>query len=164
MEGQEEGRPVKRAVSLCGVVLLIAGLAAADRRPVMKHINPPALPRPNGYSHVVEVGEGRTVYVSGQIAVDQTGAVVGSGDFKAQARQVFENLKVALAAAGADFEHVVKITVFLTDVGQLGSFREVRDAYFAKDPPASSLIEVARLVRPELMIEVEAIAVVESGK
>jgi reactive intermediate/imine deaminase len=122
------------------------------------------LPKPTGYTHVVEVTGGRTLYISGQIALDQAGTVVGKGDLKAQTRQVFENLKSALAAAGATFDHVVKITVFMTDLSEIQAFREVRDSYFTKALPASSLVQVVRLVRPELLIEIEAVAVVESDE
>lgn len=125
----------------------------------MRQINPPTLVPPAGYSHVVEASGGRTLYVSGQIAVDRTGAVVGAGDLRAQTQRVFENLQAALAAAGATLEDVVKITVFMTDVSQVATFREVRDRYLRQRAPASSLVEVSRLVRPELLIEVEAVAV-----
>src|SRR5215469_2035255 len=83
----------------------------------MKHsyINPPELTKPTGYTHVVQSISGRTVYVSGQIAFDKDGKVVGAGDFRTQAIHVFENLKSALAAAGATYEHVVKVTTFVTD-------------------------------------------------
>jgi len=116
-----------------------------------------------GYTHVVEATGGRTIHVSGQIALDHTGALVGERDIRAQTRQVFENLKAALAAADATFHDVVKITVFMTDVSDLTAFREIRDLYFTRNPPASSLVQVARLVRPELMIEIEAVAIVEGS-
>jgi len=152
---------VKTTILLSGALLLVLGLSSDERRTGMKHINPPGLPRPNGYSHVVEVGAGRTIYVSGQVAMDTAGNVVGPGDIKAQTRQVFENLKAALGAADATLGQVVKITVFMTDVSQLAGFREVRDTYFTEaPPPASSLVEVKRLVRPELLIEIEAVAFV----
>ena len=125
----------------------------------MKHINPPALSAPRGYSHVVEAAGGRTIYVSGQIAVDREGRVVGAGDFEAQTRQVFENLSAALAAADATLDDVVKITIFVTDISQLQILRAVRDTYFTGPPPASSLVEVSRLVLPELLVEIEAVAV-----
>lgn len=141
---------------------LMAGPASAHGRPIVRHVNPTTLPKPTGYTHVVEVTGGRTLYISGQIAVDQAGAVVGKGDLRAQTRQVFENLKSALAASRATFDHVVKITVFVTDVSEIHTFREVKDGYFTKELPASSLVQVVRLVRPELMIEIEAVAVVES--
>lgn len=127
----------------------------------MKHTNPPSLPPPNGYTHVVEVSGGRTVYISGQISLDRTGQIVGAGDFAAQTEQVFENLEAALAAASASFGDVVKITVFVTDMAGLPAFRQVRDRYFGSRPPASSLVQVTQLVRPELVIEIEAIAVVK---
>lgn len=126
----------------------------------MRHINPSTLPAPRGYSHVVEVTPGRTLYISGQIAFDERGKLVGLGDVGAQTRQVFENLKIALAAADAKLEDVVKITVFMKDVSQIDAFRSVRDAYFKGKPPASSLVEISQLVSPELLIEIEAIAVV----
>ena len=128
---------------------------------IVKHMNPATLFKPTGYSHVVEVKGGRTLYVSGQIAIDQSGAVVGKGDLMAQTRQVFENLKSALAGSGATLDDVVKITVFMTDVSEVQTFRDVRGHYFTKELPASSLVQVARLARPELMIEIEAVAVVE---
>ena len=140
---------------------LVAAVASADGKPIVKHTNPVTLSKPTGYTHVVEVKGGRTLYVSGQIALDRAGAVVGKGDLQAQTRQVFENLRSALAASGATFDHVVKITVFMTDVAGLQAFRDVRDRYFTKNPPASTLVQVVRLARPELMIEIEAVAVVE---
>ncbi|NEB75709.1 RidA family protein [Streptomyces sp. SID14478] len=114
----------------------------------------------NGYSHVV-VGEGRLVLVSGQIALDEKGSVVGPGDAGAQARQVFENLRRCLAAAGASFADVVKLTYFVTDMAILPQVRVARDAHIdAKRPPASSAVQVAGLIRPELLLEVEAMAIV----
>ncbi|MFF4603737.1 RidA family protein [Streptomyces sp. NPDC001339] len=112
-----------------------------------------------GYTHVV-IGTGRFIAVSGQLALDEDGKLVGEGDPAAQARQVFENLRRCLAAAGADFEHVVKLTYFVTDMAYLPAVREARDAYL--DPerlPASSAVQVAALVRPEFLMEIEAYAV-----
>jgi len=126
----------------------------------MRHLNPPALAKPSGYTHAVEASGGRTIYVSGQVSLDASGKLVGGRDVGAQTRQVFENLKAALGAAGASLENVVKITVFMTDLAGLQEFRKLRNEYFPKDPPASSLVKVAGLVLPELLIEIEAIAVV----
>lgn len=141
--------------------VVAASVFGGEQSMKMKRTNPTQLSRPNGYSHVVEVGPGRTIYVSGQIALNQAGQLVGSGDIKAQTRQVFENLKVAFASSGASLDDVVKITVFMTDISQLPGFREVRDTYVTSAPPASSLVEVKSLVRPDLLIEIEAIAVME---
>lgn len=126
---------------------------------MIKHLNPAALHRPTGYSHVVEAGPGKTLYISGQIALDAQGALVGAGDLGAQTRQVFENLRTALQAVGAEFTDVVKLTVFLTDVSQIAAFREARDAFMAAPLPACSLMQVASLARADLLVEVEAIAV-----
>jgi reactive intermediate/imine deaminase len=127
---------------------------------VMRHLDPPTLPPPNGYTHVVDVTGGRTIYISGQVALDRTGAVVGDGDFAAQTHQVFANLEAALAAAEATFADIAKITVFVTDLAQLDAFRKIRNDYFGARVPASSLVKVVQLFRPELLIEIEAIAVV----
>ena len=145
----------------CLSLAVAASVFGGEQNASMKRTtNPPQLPRPNGYSHVVDVGPGRTIYVSGQIALNRAGQLVGAGDIKAQTRQVFENLEVALASSGASLDDVVKITVFMTDISQLPGFRDVRDTYFTSAPPASSLVEVKSLVRPDLLVEVEAIAVV----
>lgn len=126
----------------------------------IKFINPKTLPKPFGYSHIVEVSNGRLVYISGQVALDPSGNIIGKDDFRAQTQQVFENIKSALQSSGASFKDVVKLTIFLTDISQLQKFREVRDLYVnTENPPASSLIEVRKLFRDELMIEIEAIAV-----
>jgi reactive intermediate/imine deaminase len=129
----------------------------------MKHINPPALSRPRGYTHVVQASAGLTIYVSGQVALDSEGRLVGKNDVAAQTRQVFDNLTAALAAAGAGLDAVVKITVFMTDVSEVQVFRDIRDTYFSGPPPASSLVGVNRLVLPDLLVEVEAIAVLEGS-
>ncbi len=121
--------------------------------------NPPELATPPGYTHVVEATGGRTIYVAGQVARNRSGDVVGPGDMAAQTRQVFENLKVALESVGAGFGDVVKLNYYLTDISQIGVVREVRDEYLdAQRPPASTVVEVPRLVQEEFLIEVEAVA------
>ena len=80
-----------------------------------KFINPPTMHQPTGYTHVVEVTEGRPIYIAGQIALDPAGELVGPGDIRAQARQVFENLQTALRSVGAGFEQVVKLNLYLVD-------------------------------------------------
>jgi enamine deaminase RidA (YjgF/YER057c/UK114 family) len=124
------------------------------------YVNPAELTKPTGYTHVVKSAPGRTIYISGQIAFDKDGKVVGVGDFRAQTMCVFENLKVALAAAGATFDHVVKLTTFITDMKNAPILREIRTHYFGKNPPAGTLVQITGLVIPELMIEIEAAAVV----
>lgn len=125
-----------------------------------RFIDPEALSPPAGYSHVVEAPAGRLVYISGQVPIDRNGALVGAGDIGAQTRQVFENLSAALVAAGASWSDVVKLGYFLVDVGDLATVRAIRDEYVDTElPPASTLVEVSRLFREDVLIEVEAIAV-----
>ena len=127
---------------------------------LIRHTNPPELSKPTGYTHVVEVNRGKTVYIAGQVAFDASGGVVGKQDFAAQARQVMENLKAALASVGATFENVVKVNTYVTDMSQIQALREIRTSYFGANPPASTLVQVVALARADLMIEIEAIAVV----
>jgi reactive intermediate/imine deaminase len=157
----EEPMRTKPAPTILVAFALVGATALAAEKPTVKRTNPPTLSKPTGYTHVVEVTGGRTVYVAGQVALDPRGELVGKDDLKAQTRQVFENLKAALAAADASLDHVVKITVFMTDASDLQPFREVRNSYFAKDLPASTLVQVVRLARPEFLIEIEAVAAVE---
>ena len=124
------------------------------------YVRPDGLPPVNGYSHAVAFS-GPMVVVSGQVPVDEHGNLVGPGDPRAQASQVFRNLAAALAAAGATMEQVVKLTVYLTDLADLETFRQVRDEYISRSsPPASSLVQVSGLVNPQFRIEVEALAAI----
>ena len=114
-----------------------------------------------GYSHVV-TGRGRLVVVSGQIAQDERGELVGAGDPVAQARQVFENLRRCLAEVGAGFGDVVKLTFFVLDVRYLPAIREARDAVIdTAKPPASTAVQVTALAFPGYLLEVEALALVD---
>lgn len=135
-------------------------MTAGGDRGNLRFINPPELAPPPGYTQVVEATGRRTVYVAGQVALDASGEVVGRGDMEAQARQVFENLKVALEAVGAGFGDVVKLNYYVTDISRVGDIRAVRDEYVDTErPPASTAVEVSRLFREELLVEVEAVAV-----
>jgi reactive intermediate/imine deaminase len=119
------------------------------------------LPPAVGYSQAAVVTRGRLVYIAGQVALDHSGQLVGGGDFRAQVKQTFENLKAALAANGATFDNVVKLNSYFLDIKQAPAFREVRDQYVnVANPPVSTAVEVRRLVRDEWLIEIEAIAVV----
>jgi enamine deaminase RidA (YjgF/YER057c/UK114 family) len=124
---------------------------------------PPGLAPASGYSHVVS-GAGRLVFVAGQVALDEHGTVVGPGDLARQADQVFRNIGHALRAAGASFGDVVKVTTYLTDITALPTVRQVRDRYLdMARPPASTAVEVKGLVRPEFLIEIDALAIVNEG-
>jgi reactive intermediate/imine deaminase len=126
---------------------------------VVRFLNPASMPQSVGYTQMVEVTGSKMLYLSGQIAIDPGGQVVGAGDLHAQTQQVFENLKAGLAAAGATFDHVVKLQLFLLDITQIQIVRDVRDRYVNTQlPPASTAVEVRRLFRDELLIEIDAIA------
>jgi enamine deaminase RidA (YjgF/YER057c/UK114 family) len=117
---------------------------------------------PAGYSHVVEVRGGRTLYISGQVALDREGKLVGPGDFTTQVKQVFANLKARFDEAGASFNDVVKLNYYVTDATNIQNLRDVRDGYINREhPPASTLVVVKQLFREEFLIEVDAIAVVK---
>jgi enamine deaminase RidA (YjgF/YER057c/UK114 family) len=133
-----------------------------DATAPIRRLNPPDLGPPPGYSQVVEVQAGRIFFIAGQTALDSGGALVGKGDFAAQVDQVFRNLGVALTAVGCTAASLVKLTVFLRDMENLGAYREARNRFFATvSPPAApaiTLIEVSRLYGPEFLIEIEAVA------
>ncbi|ASZ17649.1 MULTISPECIES: RidA family protein [Bacillus] len=126
-----------------------------------KFINPETMPPTFGYSHVVEVSNAkRTIYISGQVAINIDGQIVGINDLATQTRQVFENIKIALEASDLNFNDVVKLTFFLTDISQMAVVRDIRDQYIdTNNPPASSAVEVRKLINDNLLIEIEAIAV-----
>ena len=128
---------------------------------VLEHVlAPEGVAAGRGFSQVV-TGRGRLVVVSGQLAQDEHGELVGRGDPGAQARQVFENLRRCLAQAGAGFADVVKLTFFVLDVADLPAVRAARDAVVdTARPPASTAVQVAGLVAPGYLLEVEAWALV----
>jgi enamine deaminase RidA (YjgF/YER057c/UK114 family) len=126
--------------------------------------NPHGLASPQGYTHVVAVRGGKTAYIAGQVALDAKGQLVGKGDLKTQTRQAFENLKLALAATGATFQDVVKLTTYVVGYrpADAALIREVRSEYLGPvATPASTLVGVQALAREGFLVEVEAIAVVD---
>jgi reactive intermediate/imine deaminase len=125
-------------------------------------INPDGMSAPVGpYAHVVSAPPGgRLVYCAGAVAFDADGEVVGKGDIVAQTRQVMENLRQALSAAGATFADVVKVTNYVTDASQWPQVLPVRAEYLTEPFPASTFVQVSALMFPNLLIEIEAVAVV----
>jgi enamine deaminase RidA (YjgF/YER057c/UK114 family) len=124
--------------------------------------NPPALGEPPGFSQIVDVQASRLIFIAGQTALDRTGNLVGRDDFAAQAEQVFQNLHAALDAVGCTPANLVKLTVFLRDMGDLPAYRAARNRFFGRvTPPAApavTLIEVSKLYGPDFLIEIEAVA------
>lgn len=162
------------------VALLSAGLRAVRTAPADQQTNPPPAKEPApfrifnpetmakptvGYSQVAEVSDGKIVYIAGQVALDRAGNLVGRDDFRGQVQQVFENLKTAVEAAGGDFHSVIKLNYYCAesvDSSLVPVVREIRDKYVnTANPPVSTFVVVKRLVRPEWLIEVEAVAVVK---
>lgn len=126
-------------------------------------LNPPSLCPTHGWTHVVSVAGGRTIHVSGQVAVDARGEVVGRGDLSAQTEQAFKNIEAALAAAGAGFHDVVKMNLYVVGLRpeHVPLIRAVRARYVHADhPPASTLVGVSALVGPDWLIEIDVTAVV----
>jgi enamine deaminase RidA (YjgF/YER057c/UK114 family) len=161
---------VSRAVLLAGIIALMAQLAPAQAERTskettkMQFLNPAGLSKPMGYTQVVVAQPGRLVYVSGQVPLNASGEVVGKGDLRAQVTQVMNNLKTALAAAGATMQDVIKVNYYVVNLkpDQVSVIREVRSKYFsAEHPPAGTLIGVTALVQEGYMIEIEAVAVVK---
>src|SRR5262249_44131983 len=140
-------------------------LADTSETPTMtkQFLNPATLNPTNGFTHVVTATSGKMIHVSGQVSVNEKAEVVGKGDMRAQTERVFENLAACLAAAGATFNDVVKITYFVVGLKpeHVPIIREIRGKYLNREkPPASTLVGVAALVVPDWLIEVELIAVV----
>ena len=143
------------------IALIFIGCVHASAQ--TQFLKPEGIAPGTGYSHVVITSPGKVIFIAGQVARDRQGNLVGKGDLRAQAVQVFENLKAALASAGATFNDVVKINWYIRDFKpeSLAALREVRSMYVNKDtPPASTLIGVAALAQDEYLIEVEAVAAI----
>jgi len=153
------------SISLSILSLSTLAFSQAKGKPVEKRfINPDGVSKSPGYSHAVSIAGGKTIFVSGQVALNSKGELVGGGDLRAQTVQAFENMKLVLSAAGASFADVVKFSYFVKnyDPSKVSIIREVRDTYLPKDQPrpASTLVGVQSLFRDDVLIEIEAIAVV----
>jgi enamine deaminase RidA (YjgF/YER057c/UK114 family) len=128
-------------------------------------MSPATLPPPVGYSHVAKVNKGTLIYLAGQVSSDASGALVGEGNFEAQAERVYANVKIAVEAAGATMADIVKLNTYIVaevDPAEIPKMRAIRDRYVnTKKPPASTLVVVSRLARQGWLIEVEAVAAID---
>jgi len=143
--------------------LLLPGFHRKKATMQTQFLNPPALCPTFGWTQVVTATGGKTVYISGQVSVDERGAVVGKGDLRAQSEQTFKNLQQALAAVGATFRDVVKTNLYVVGLKpeHVPVLREVRSRYVnAEQPPASTLVGMSALVGADWLIEIEAVAVI----
>ncbi len=167
MADERSGRARSGALAAAFLATLFApGDSAQSRKSGVsrERINPARLAAPAGYTQVLAVRGGKLVFVSGQVPTDEKGDLVGKGDLKAQTTKVFENLRTALLGAGAGLGDIVKLTTYVVNyrVEMLPTLRDVRSAFLGDIAvPASTLVGVQALARPEYLIEIEAIAVVE---
>lgn len=121
--------------------------------------NPPHVWAPFGaFSMAVVQGDGRIVHLKGQVALDRAGAVVGAGDMRAQTRQVLENIRTMLAAFGGTTADIVSLTHYVTDIAAFMTTGDIRREFFAAPFPVTTTVEVAALYRPELVVEITALA------
>jgi len=127
-----------------------------------REIQPESVPRPVAeYAQGVEISGGRTLYIAGQVALDADGRLVGAGDIRAQARQVFRNIRAIVEEAGGEMTDIVKLATFLTSMNDYAGFVEVRSEFLPAPWPAATLVAVSALVRPEWLVEVDAVAVLD---
>jgi reactive intermediate/imine deaminase len=152
------------------IILLLLTLpftAFSQTDTLTRFINPQGAPPARGYSHAVKVDLG-TCYMlllSGQIALDGKGELIGKNDLGKQTEQVFRNIKTIVEAARGTMDHIVKIAVYMTDVNQVQAFRDARNKFInTQQPPASTLVQVSKLVRDDLLIEIEATVIIPKQK
>ena len=144
-------------------VLLFGFTCTAFSQSNVQLFNPPSLSTPKGYSHaaIVDLGTCKMVIMSGQVAFDQQGNLIGKDDMEKQTEQVFQNIKAIVTESGGTMDNIVKLGYFTTDVSKIGVVRLVRDKFVnTKNPPASTLVQVSKLFRDDVLIEIEATAII----
>lgn len=130
---------------------------------IVKFKNPASVAAPKGYSHaaIIDLGNCQMIVLSGEVPLDSKGNIVGQGDLGKQTEQVFKNIKNIISDLGGTMDNVVKLGVFLTDVSQIQTFRNIRNRFInLKTPPTSTLVQVSKLFRDDVLIEVEATAII----
>ena len=125
----------------------------------IERMNPSGTTQPTAYTQLVRAG--KTLYFSGQTAVNEKGELIGKGDMRAQVRQVYENLKSLLASQGATFDHLVKITIYTLSIDEFRKAGDIREEYTGGRAPASTLLQIDQLASPDYLLEIEGIAVLE---
>ena len=154
---------MKKASFILALLIVSAFRTPAQTAPNVQLINPTTVAAPHGYSHaaVIDLGNCKMVILSGQVALDAKGNLVGANDIVKQTEQVFRNIKSIIEAAGGKMDHLVKLGYFTTDVSQIQGIRTIRDQFInTKTPPASTLVQVNKLFRDDVLIEIEATAVI----
>lgn len=154
---------MRKITILFALITVLATQAKAQSAPNVQFINPSTVAMPHGYSHaaVIDLGNCKMVILSGQVALDTKGNLTGANDIGKQTEQIFQNIKSILEAAGGNMNHLVKLGYFTTDVSRLQDIRTIRDRFInTKTPPASTLVQVNKLFRDDILIEIEATAVI----
>lgn len=149
---------------LIGMAILVHSTSMAQKTPQLVYFdNPQFLSTPKGYSHVarIDLGNAWMLIISGQVSLDKEGNLVGKGDFARQTEQVYENIMQIIKTAGGNKDHLIKTGIFILDNANMPILREIRNKYINnKNPPASTLLQVDKLYRDDLLIEIEATAVI----
>ena len=128
-------------------------------------VNPAGVWSPFGaFSMAVLQGEGQVVHLKGQVALDPSGQVVGPGDMRAQVRQALHNLAAVLASMGGEMGDILSLVHYATDIEQFMAAGDIRRAFFARPFPATTTVQVARFYRPDLLIEIAAVAEIPRGR
>ena len=146
------------------MILLLSIIGCTQsREPIVDFINPSSVSTPSGYSHsaIIDLGNCKMVILSGQVPVDNQGNLIGEGDFEKQTEQVFLNIKNVITEAGGTIDNIVNINIYMTDMSQIQKFRDIRSKFVnPENPPSATLVQVSSLYRSEVMIEIEAIAII----
>ena len=152
-----------KTLSLIPLLLITSICFSQTNESLIKFVNPATVSVPNGYSHsaIIDLGNCNMIIISGQVPLDSKGNLVGKGDFEKQVEQVYLNIKNIVTDAGGTMDHIVKTSIFLLDVSQIQKFREIRNKFInTKNPPASTLVQVSKLFRDDILIEIEATAII----
>lgn len=154
---------MRKTTAILAILVALASQSKSQSAPNVQLINPATVATPRGYSHaaIVDLGNCKMVIMSGQVALDPKGNLVGPNDIAKQTEQVFRNIKSIVEAAGGNMNHLVKLGYFTTDVSRIQELRTVRDQFVnVKTPPASTLVQINKLFREDVLIEIEATAII----
>lgn len=154
---------MRKLLTILAIFTTLAITTKAQPATNVQFINPETVSTPRSYSHaaIIDLGNCKMVIISGQVALDAKGTLVGGNDIAKQTEQVFRNIKSVVEAAGGKLDHLVKLGYFTTDVSRIQDVRNVRDQFItSKTKPASTLVQVTKLFREDVLIEIEATAVI----
>ena len=153
---------MKRLSLILFLFVVVKAFSQTDTS-IVQFVNPVSVSAPKGYSHaaVIDLGNCKMVIISGQVALDSAGNLIGKGDFAKQTEQVFINIKKIITELGGTMDNLVKVTNYVLDVSQVQTLRDIRNKYInVKNPPASTLAQVSKLFRDDILVEIEATAII----